>query len=159
VDARRALHERLDDDRRTALRVLGQQRPQVGGVAGLGLPDVEQQRPVERVEKLDPADGDRPERVAVVAVAQADEARPPPFAALVVPLVGHLQRDFARGRPVVGEEDSRQPARRQLDQPLGQLGRGRVREAEHRRVGDAIELVLDRDVDGRMAVAVDVAPQ
>ena len=96
VDARRALHQRLDDDRRAALGVLGQQRAQRVGVAGRRLPGVEQQRAVERVEELDAADRDRAERVAVVAVAQADEARAPPLAALVVELVGHLQRDLAR---------------------------------------------------------------
>jgi hypothetical protein len=34
-----------------------------------------------------------------------------------------------------------------------------VREAEHRGVSDLVELVLDRDVDHRVPVAVHVAPQ
>ena len=93
---------------------------------GGGLPDVEEQRAVERVEELDAADRDRAERVAVVAVAQADEARAPPLAALVVELVGHLERDLARGRAVVGEEDAAEALGREVDQALGQLGRGGV---------------------------------
>ena len=40
-----------------------------------------------------------------------------------------------------------------------ELGGRRVGEAEHRRVGDPVELIADRAVDGRVAVPVDVAPQ
>jgi hypothetical protein len=159
VDTRGALHERLDDDRRAAVGMLGQQRAQRVGVAGRHLPGVEEQRAVEGMEELDAAHGDRAQRVAVVAVGQADEARAPPLAALVVELVGHLERDLARRRAVVGEEHAAEPLGREVDQALGQLGRRGVRQAEHGRVRDAIELVLDGDVDGRVAVAVHVAPQ
>ena len=117
VDAGRALDERLDDDRRAALGVLGRAaRACASASPGSRLPGVEEQRAVERVEELDAADRDRAERVAVVAVAQADEARAPPLAALVVELVGHLQRDLARRRAVVGEEDAAQ-ARRARGRP------------------------------------------
>ena len=129
------------------------------GSPGSACHVVEQQRPVEAVEELDPADRHRADRVAVVAVAQAHEARAPPLALLVPPLVGHLQRDLARRRPAVGVEDAPQAVRREIDEALGEADRGRVREPEHRRVGDVVELVLDGQVDRRVAVAVDGAPQ
>jgi hypothetical protein len=80
-------------------------------------------------------------------------ARQPP------PLEGHLQGDLGRRRAVVGVEDPRETIRRDVDEPARQLDRGAMREAEHGRVGDAVELVMDRRVDGVVAVPVDVAPQ
>ena len=59
----------------------------------------------------------------------------------------------------VGVEHAPQSRRRDRDQPLGELDRRRVREAEHRRVGDPVQLRADRVVDRGMAMAVDVAPQ
>ena len=51
------------------------------------------------------------------------------------------------------------PVGRDRDQPLGELDRGLMGEAEHRRVRDALELRVDRRVDRRMPVPVDVAPE
>ena len=79
--------------------------------------------------------------------------------ALGPPLKGHLERDLDRGRAAVGVEDAVQAPGRDRHQALGELDRRRVREAEHRRVRDPVELVADRRVDRRVAVAVDVAPQ
>ncbi len=158
-DARRALHERLDDDRRDATGVLAQQRGHRLHVAGLGLPGIEQQRAEARMEEVDAADGDRSDRVAVVRVAQADEAVALGHAAMAPVLEGHLQGDLAGRRAVVGVEDALQAARSDLHEPVGELDRARMREAEHRRVRHAGELVAHGAVDRRMAVAVDVAPQ
>ena len=84
---------------------------------GVGLPGVEEQRAVERVEELDAADRDRADRVAVVAVAQADEAGALGARPLVLPpLEGHLQRDLDGGRAAVGVEDARE-ARRARGRP------------------------------------------
>ncbi len=157
-DARGALHERLDDDRRDVPGVLAQQRRHVLAVAGLGLPGLEQQRAEVRVEEVDAADRDRADRVAVVAVAQADEAGAR-LAAMAPILKGHLQRDLGRRRAVVGEEHAGQAGRRDVDELLRELDCGRVRQAEHRRVRDALELRANRGVDHRMRVAVDRAPQ
>ena len=106
-----------------------------------------------------PADGDRADRVAVVGVAQRDEAAALGPAAVAPVLKGHLQRDLRRGRAVVGVEDAAQAGRRDLDEPLRELDRRRVREAEHRRVRDLLELRAHGTVDRRMGVPVDVAPQ
>ena len=80
-------------------------------------------------------------------------------AALLLVLEGHLQRDLGRGRARVRVEDAREPRRRDLDQARRQLGAGGVGEAEHRRVGDLLELLGDRPVDPLVAMAVDVAPE
>ena len=71
------------------------------------------------------------------------------------PAVGEL----GGGRSGVRVEDAVQAGRRDLDEAVGELGGGRVGETEHGRVGDAVELLLDRGVDVGMAMAVDVAPQ
>ncbi len=154
-----ALHERLDDHGGELVAVLHHQALHVRDVARLSLPRVEQQRPVERVEQVDPADGHGADGVAVVAVLQADEAGAPPLAALVMPLIGHLQRDLVGRRSVVGVEDAAQPVGRQVDEPRGELDRRGMGEAEHRRVGDTVELIPHGLVDPRVPVAVDVAPQ
>ena len=67
------------------------------------------------------------------------------LAALLLPVLErHLQRDLDRGRAGVGVEDAGQAGRARLDEPRRELGRRRVREPEHRRVRDAVELVADR---------------
>ena len=71
--AGRALHERLDHDRRDLVAVLGQHALERRGVTGRHAVRVEQQRPVERVEQLDPAHRDGADGVAVVGVLEAHE--------------------------------------------------------------------------------------
>ena len=116
------------------------------GVAGRDAVLGEQQRLVGGVEEVDAAERDRSDRVAVVALGEADErgAARVLAAALAPVLEGHLQRDLGRRRARVGVEDARQPRRRDLDEPRGELGARGVGEAEHRRVGDPVELVADR---------------
>jgi hypothetical protein len=155
----RALDERLDHDGGDALAMRLQQPPHAGGVTGLGGMGLEQQLAERRVEEVDPADRHRADRVAVVGVAQADELGPLRLAAQLPVLVGHLDRDLGRGRAVVGVEHPLQPGRSDRDEPRRQLGRAGVREAEHRRVRDAVELGLHRRVDRRVSVPVDGAPE
>ena len=80
------------------------------------------------VEPLDAADADAAQRVAVVGVAQGHVAGllGPRVGPLLPVLKGHLQRHLDGRGPVVGEEDVLQARRGQVDQPLGQLDRGRV---------------------------------
>jgi hypothetical protein len=111
------------------------------------------------VEEVDAADRDRPDRVAVVGLAHADEAGPRRVAALLVVLEGHLQRDLGGGRPGVRVEDPLQPLGGDLDQPLRQFGRAGVGQSQHRRVGDLVELGLGGGVEDGVVMAVDVAPQ
>ena len=160
-DAARALDERLDDHSRGLLPVAVEdpleRRRVAGGDRALG----EEQRLVGAVKEIDAAGGDRPDGVAVVALAEPDERGPAGvLPALLAPeLERHLQRDLGRGRAGVGVEDPVQALGGDRGQPGGQLGRGSVGEAQHRRVRDTVELVADRAVDRRVAVAVDVAPE
>lgn len=155
------LHERLDDDRGDLLAVLVEHRPECGGVAGGDAVLVEEERLVGAVEEIDAAQRHSPDRVPVVALGETDEGGAPGMlaASLSPVLEGHLQGDLGRGGAGVRVEDAAQPRRRDLDEPLGQLRGGSVRQPEHGRVGDAIELLPDRGVDRRMPVTVHVAPQ
>jgi hypothetical protein len=134
---------------------------EVGGVAGLGGMGLEQHWPVGGVEEVDAADRDRPDRVAVVGLAQLYEGGAPgafgPPLGLV--LEGHLQGDLRRGRAGVREEDPLEPGRGDRDQARRQLGREGMGEPEHGRVGDPPELPAHGAVDLRVTVTVDVAPE
>ena len=156
---RRALHERLDDDRRDALAVRLEQPAHVG-----------RRRRARRGGPRTAAGGrsrgrgrsrrPRPSRSCRRGRRRAGRrTRSAALAAQLPVLVGHLHRDLGGGRAVVGVEDALQPGRRDRHQPRRQLRRAGMREAEHRRVRDAVELRLDGGVDGRVAVAVDGAPQ
>ena len=174
----RRLHQRLDHQRRDPRVMLGQQAIERGqrvlqqaicghpgrqaiGVGHGGAQGFEQQRAEQLVEAGHAADADRPQRIAVIGLAQGHvtgllrlRVRPlPPI------LKGHLQRDLHGRGPVVAEEDVPQARRGQIDQPLGQQDGRRVRRAEVRDVGHAVELRADGRVDPRMPMTVDVAPQ
>jgi hypothetical protein len=158
-DAGGPLHQGLDDDSRHAARVRFQEPAHVRGIARLRLPGVEEQRAERRVEEVDAAHRDRADGVAVVGVAQADEAGPLRLAAVLPVLERDLDGHFGRRRAVVRVEDALKPRGRQLGQALGELDGGRMREPEHGRVGDAVELGAHGRVDDRVAVPMDVAPQ
>ena len=163
-----ALHQRLDHDRGDLVRVLREHLVERGHVARGHAVRVEQQRPVHRVEEVDAADRDRADRVAVVGVLEAHElgSRGLRLRGLLPVLERHLEGDLDGGRPAVGvEHPAQRPGapvartRRDRDQPPRQLLGARVGEAEHRGVGDAVQLLADRGVDVRVPVTVDVAPQ
>ena len=160
-DPGRPLDQRLDDHRRDLARVQVEHPLELALVPRVDPVGLEQQRPEGAVEEVDAADRDGAERVAVVAVGEADERGSPAEVALALApvLKRHLQRDLDRGRSRLGVEDPRETRRRDLDQPRGELGGAGMREPEHGRVGDPVELVAHRRVDQRVPVAVDVAPQ
>ncbi len=156
----RALNQWLDDHRGDLISSGREDARHVGGVARLGLVGLEQQRPVGRVEEVDATDRDRADRVAVVGVAEADEASPLGMAAaLLLVLEGHLQRHLGRGRAGVRVEDAGEAGRGDPGQAAGELGGAGMGEAEHGRVGDLVELLAHGGVEHRVAVAVDRAPE
>jgi hypothetical protein len=161
ADPRRALHQRLDDHGGDLLAMALEDALEIAGIAGARLPRAEEEGLVGRVEEVDPADGDRAEGVAVVGVAEGDEAGAPRVlpAALMPVLERHLERDLRCRRPGVRVEDPAQPRRREVDQACGELRSGLVGEAEHGGVRDPVELCPDRRVDPRVAMPVHVAPQ
>ena len=82
------------------------------------------------------------------------------LAASVLPVLErHLERDLDGRGPGVRVEDAVEPGGGDLDEPGGELGGPGVGEPQHRRVGDAVELLADRGVDLRVPVPVNVAPE
>ena len=139
-------------------------RSSAAGVARRARDGVEQQRPVERVEQVDAADRHRADRVAVVGVLEAHEARArgPRVGGLLPVLERHLERDLDRRRAAVGVEDAASSAgrRRASHQAPGQL-LGAAGATSPSIVVCATRSSCSRTAASmpRMAVAVDVAPQ
>ena len=158
-DPRRSLDERLDDYGGDLPVMEVEDALELRGVAWSDVMCVEEERAVALVEEVDPADRHRPDRVAVVRVAEADVGAALRLALLLEVLERHLERDLRRGRAGVRVEDAIKAGRRDLDQAIGQLGGQRVGEPQHRRVRDAVELIADRLVDAGMPVSVHVAPE
>jgi hypothetical protein len=113
----------------------------------------------ESMERLGVADADGTERVAVVRLDQRREARAQRVAAELVVLKGDPERHLDGRRARVGIEDARQAGRHDRDERVRQLDGRRAREAEERRVRDAIHLRAQCRVERRMAVPVHVAPE
>jgi hypothetical protein len=161
-----ALDDRLDDDGRQFVGVVGQlrlERRHVGGVivarnlGGEHLPgqDVGPQR-VHAAVGI--ADAHRGERVAVIAAAPGHQ---PVFvgpAAAAPVLQCHLYRDLHRHRSGVAEEHRFQPCWRDVDQQLRQsrsrlVGQPAEHDVVHRR-----QLPRHRRVEDRVTVPVDGGP-
>ncbi|MCY1417181.1 hypothetical protein D9M71_327080 [compost metagenome] len=122
------------------------------------LDGVEQQRLVGLGEQRHVAHRHRRHRLAVVAVAQGDEALLRRLAAVEPVVVAHLQRHLDAGGAVVGVEHPRQAGRGDLHQALGQLDHRLVAEAGEDHVLQLVDLVLDALVDARVGVAEHVHP-
>ena len=98
---------------------------------------LKQQRLEAAEEHRIAADRHGAERVAVVAVLEADEARALRLAAMAPVLVRHLERDLDGGAAVVGVEDAAAgPRRSVVEQQLRQLDGPRVRDAGEQDVVD-----------------------
>jgi hypothetical protein len=166
-----ALHDRLRDRRRQLACVRLEQRRRLrvpggvhrGDVEAAGRPRREQllpQRPGEQM--VHPAHRvahrHRPERVPVVPTAQRQQPLLLGTPARALELQRHLDGDLDADRAGVGEEDVLHALRRQLDEPTGQLDRGRMREAAEHHVRHLPELLLHGRVEPWMTVAVDRAP-
>ncbi len=133
------------------------------------------------MEEIDPADTDRTERVAVIRVAEAKKlllrfrrARPArslfsvggPIALMDVRTIRELpvlerllQCDLDRGRSGIRKENSRESLRCDVDQRGCETNAGLVTESEERRVRELIDLPLERCIETRMTMTMDVAPE
>ena len=114
------------------------------------------------MEQFDAADRSRAERVAVIRVVETevDGVLRRLFPLREQPVLKRdLERRLDGGRAVVGEEHVIEAARRDLDQPPRERRDTRMRRAEQRRVREAAELIGDRRVDRRHAMAEQVAPE
>ena len=92
--------------------------PALAGLAvvavGRGRRDhIHQQRRVDLLVERDIADGQRAQRLAVIAVGERDEPLLRGLADIAPVVEAHLHGDFHRGRAVVGEEAARETRRRQ----------------------------------------------
>ena len=106
--------------------------------------DVHQQR-LELLATPDiAADGERSERVAVIALAPRDEMAALMLANLQIILPSELERGFDRLRATRNEIDLFDAVRRMLDQMVGQRLRGLGREETRMGIGQLIELSFDR---------------
>ena len=143
---------RLADERRDALgaeprdRLLELAQAVVEGILAaveLLAVGVRRRQVVEAARQLADADlepretarRERAVRHAVVGVREREDERALGLAALVVVETRHLDRALAALRAAVREEDLVDPVRRELDQPVCELGGALVAEVpEHRRV-------------------------
>jgi len=116
------------------------------------------QRRVGVAKERDVGDGERADRLAVVAAGEIHEAVLA-GAARVAPVVrGHLQRDLGRRGAVGGVERVSEMRAGQRGEPLGQLDDRLVREAGQHRMLERVELRAQRGVDVRVAVAEEIHP-
>lgn len=169
------LHERLDDQCGDAAVMLLEQRTQLAGgaprhIAGRllssRLPSVgrhdlvstHQQRVVRVAEHRDVGNGQRTERFAVVALAQADEFALV-CAADVAPVVeAHLQRDFDRRSAVARVEAVAERVAGRFTEAFGKLHGRRMRAARQHHVRQTIELISQGVLQADVAVAEQVDP-
>jgi hypothetical protein len=114
---------------------------------------LDQQRLELGAAQLVAAGRQRPERVAVIALAPGDHLRPLRLACLDEILPRHLQRRFHGLRAAADEIDVRDAFWRirhqRISEPFGDLGG----EEAGVGVGQLIDLLMQRRVDVRMAVA------
>jgi hypothetical protein len=171
VHAARALEQRLDDDARELVRVLcgdgAEFRCPQGDLGlrrvvprGLRAEDLrrEQVAPHRVHAAVGVGDGHAVEGVAVVATEDGEEPRPLGAPDSPLELQHHLHRDLDRDRAGVGEEDLLQAVGGELDERAAERDRGVVGQPAEHHVAEAVDLVADRLVQPRVAVAVDRRP-
>ena len=118
----------------------------------------EEQRLEPRVEDVDPANAHRAERIAVISLGQADEARARRLAAKLPVLEGHLDADLHGRGTVVRIENLGKAGGSDLHEALCEQCRPVVGKPQLGRVFQSVHLGLDGLVDLLPAVAVDVGP-
>ena len=161
--ARRTLHQRLDDHGGQLLgvgldgraRLVGPTRVDVAGRAH----DGEAQRLEDGAEHAAVAERERADGVAVVRIAEREEARAAVDAAVDPVLERDLERLLDRHRPVGGEQEVRVVDRHHGGERLGQLHHHRVAVAQHGRVRDLAGLGGERGVELGHAVTEGVDPE
>ena len=172
---RRPLQERLDDDGADLPSPLGETALhgfEARDVASLPLSSVGTAEAVRRRDlqglhhqrgengavKAESSDGQRPQRLAVIAVGEGEKRLAPGVTPKAVILKAHLEGHLDGGRPVVGEENPLQAGRCQGDNPLGQLNGRTVAEIAEDAVGQFLGLTAQRPVETIVVVAEKVDP-
>jgi len=114
---------------------------------------VDQQRRIGGAPRAVAADGERAERVAVIALAARDDVAALRLADLDEILARHLQRRFDRLRAAGHEIGVRGAGRGVFDQALGQALGDFGREKARVRIGEPVDLGVHRRQHVGMAVA------
>ncbi len=111
------------------------------------------------MEQIDAADPDRAERVTVIGIAEPKESlfRWPPDELPILERL--LQGDLDRGRAGVRVKHPRQAGRRRFDELCREPNPGLVRQSEERRVRQLARLELERSIQPRMTMTVNIAPE
>ena len=156
--ARRALHQRLEDEGGQGRRVLGQGVGE-GVDAWRDSQRPEQERVKDLMEEIDTPGAHRADGVAVIGLGERQELLLFRTASLAPVLEGHLEGDLGRGRSAVREEDLRQPGGGDTDQSFGELDGRDVAQAKQGRVRDAVELGTDGGVDLVVDATAELAVQ
>jgi hypothetical protein len=157
------LHERFDHDGGELVGMLGDHARRQLEAMRVVEPRRTPDREPQRVEDLgaEPAGAKREpaHRVAVVRAAEREVGRASVDASVHPVLERDLQRLLDGGGAVRREQEMRSVDGYDPRQRLGQLDRGAVAVAEHRRVRDPVELVAHRLVELGHAVAERGDPQ
>ena len=114
------------------------------GVARRDVPGAHEERPELRAAPRVAADGERAQRVAVIALPPADEMRAVRLADLQVVLARELERRLHAFRPAGNEVDALERAARAVDQPVGERFGRLAREERGMRVRELARLLADR---------------
>src|SRR5258706_257513 len=102
------------------------------------------------MKQLDAPNTHRAKRVSVIGLAQPKESLLRRLASLLPALEGLLERDLHRGGAGVRVEDPSESGGRALHERSGEQDPRLVRQAQKRRVGNAVELLPERAVKPRM---------
>ena len=161
--ARRTLDQRLDDDGGQLLAVSLNGRARLVGPTRVGVArrpyDGEAQRVEHGAEDAAVAERERADAVAVVRIAEREEARAAVDAAVDPVLERDLERLLDRHRAIRGEEEVGVVDRHHRGEGLRQLDDDGVAVAQHGRVGDLAGLGDESGIELGDAVAEGVDPQ
>ena len=169
------LEKRLDDDRRRFFSVRGESFFRVletltlavaailaiGTAEAVGRLDVDvlhHHRLIHLRVKVQAPHGQGPDRLAVVAFGKAHEFLPLRMARLQMVLKAHLEPRLDRRRAVIIKVELRQSLRHDSRQFLRQPDRRLIGKIRENNVFQAVNLLFDRLIDDRIAMAKEIAP-
>ena len=157
------MHQRLDDDRGQLSRVGLDRRARLVGPTRVGVAgrphDGEAQRVERSTEDAAVAERERADGVAVVRIAEREEARAALNAAVDPVLERDLERLFDGDRAIRSKEEVGVVDRHHRSEGFRQLDDNGVAVAQHGRVGDLARLGHESSIELGDAVAEGVDPQ
>src|SRR6185295_4658900 len=112
------------------------------------------------MEEFDVADADGADGIAMVSQLQMEKrVLGAGIGASLLPVLDrHFERDFDRRRSIIGIKYTRQSFGCDLNQGPRELNRRRIGESEQGGMRNLIQLLLDRTVERRITVAMQIDP-